>query len=602
MKKIFTLFVMLLAAMAVSAQQLTVKGVIVSDSNMSDILGDGKVKFDKSTNTLTFTDADITYTEYIVGVSSTWKESLNIKFEGKNTFTTTGKNSCIYLACKQQEVKLWSDEYTMGAVTLKATDPENGRQGIENTGHNNITLLRLDLTIDAPKTDGIGPLNASATVEKLTIDKCNVAIKAGRNALRFKEVELIDSHYQEGYAVNGEKSGNCTYNGTVMKEVRVDEDIYGVWVDKKQVHAKIKHNILIDPAPGYTMYFEPKTNDLTLNNTKINAVSGSAILVNHENLSSDKSFKINLIGNSVITSSVADCAALEIAPLNVNSIVFTSNTAGSLNVTSPSAIATLYNTKDVTVKNCTVNLKNTHPTAPAFRVNSGCDASYSFISTNFSAESAGQDVFQNVAGLKYSGCFMNTPTDGFLAVDRKLASRGNTNKYVVVPGIDNIKPNFYYGNTLRVESLSETSVNILFNAAMDNLTNMNKMRYHVHVVKAEVEEEEVEEGEEEVEEGEEEEWVLDYYLNLVASSTELETEITDLEPGTKYILSLKAIDEAGNYSYYDDVEFTTLGIPTGINSDFSTSTNGKTFSVAGWQVDNNYRGIVIKNGKKYNRK
>lgn len=585
MKKIFTFLVMMLAAIAVNAQQLTVKGIIVSDANMNDILGDGKVKFDKSTNTLTFTDADITYTEYIIGVSSTWKENLNIKFEGKNTFTTTGNNSCIYLACKQQEVKLWSDEYTMGSLTINVTDAEKGGQGIENMGHNNITLLRLDLNINVPKTDGIGPLNSGATVEKLTIDKCNVAIKACRAALRFKEVELIDSHYQEGYAINGEKTSGCTYDGTVMKEVRVDEDIYAVYVDDKQVTAKIKHNILIDEAPAYTMYFEPKTNELTLNNAKIEATNGIAIEVYNYNLSSGNEFKLNLIGKNEIISSPTSTEAVRFCPKDVESVLIYSTSAGSLDITgsNSSGMLTAWLPRTFTIKDCTLNIKNAHESAPAISGDEDEETVFNFINANISAESAGPDVLKWVYGLYYQGCFMNTPTDGFLAANHTLASKGSTNKFVVVPGIDNIKPNFYYGDTPSVESLTYNSAKIKFYSAMDNLSPQNKIKYSVKVAKAE----------------EPDVWVKDYALGIVASSSELDTEITGLEPETKYIVRLKAIDEAGNYDYYKDVEFTTLVDPSGINAVLADESDAKMYNAAGVEVNKNYRGLIITNGRKY---
>lgn len=588
MKRIFTFLVMLLAAIAVNAQNLKVKGVIVSDANMNDILGDGKVKFDKSTNTLTFTDADITYTEHIVSASSTWKENLNIKFEGKNTFTTTGNNSCIYLACKQQEVKLWSDEYTMGSLTINVTDEKDGDQGIENMGHNNITLLRLDLTINVPKSDGIGPLNSSATVEKLTIDKCNVAIKAGRAALRFKEVELIDSHYQEGYAINGEKNSGCTYDGTVMKEVKVDEDIYAIWVDDKQVTAKIKHNILIDEAPAYTMYFEPKTNELTLNNAKIEATNDIAIGVYNYNLSSGNEFKLNLIGKNEIISSPTSTEAVRFCPKDVESVLIYSTSAGSLDITgsNSSGMLTAWAPRTFTIKDCTLNIKNAHESAPAISGDEDEETVFNFINANISAESAGPDVFKWVYGLYYQGCFMNTPTDGFLTGNHTLASKGSTSKFVVVPGVDNIKPNFYYGDTPSVESLTHNSVKLVFNSAMDNLSYQNKIKYSVKVAKAE----------------EPENWVKDYDLyDIDYSSTQLQTEISGLEPETKYIVRLKAIDEAGNYDYYKDVEFTTLEEPSAINTVLTGKSDTKMYNVTGVQVDNSYRGIVIKNGKKVKR-
>lgn len=585
MKRIFTFLVLLLAAIAVNAAQysLNVKGVTITDNNKSDILGDGKVKFDDTTNTLTFTDADITYTEYVVGVMSTWKESINIKFEGKNTFTTTGKNSCIYLACKQQEVKLWSDEYTMGSLTINVTDEVDGRQGIENMGHNNITMLRLDLNINVPKTDGIGPLNGSATVERLTIDKCNVAIKAGRAALKFKEVQLIDSHYQEGYAINGEKTSGCTYNGTVMKEVRVDEDVYGLWVAGTKVHSKIMHNILIDEAPAYTAFFVPTANELTLSNAHINVADDHAILINNENLSPNNSFKINLAGKNDITSAAADRDAILINPLGVSSAIISSSEYGTLNVTGASGTAVLSSSKILSINNCNVNIQNTHATAPALKAdNNALYLNYA----NVTAESAGTDAITEINWIEYRGCFMTTPSDGFVSAAHKIASKGSTNKYVVVIGTDNIKPNFYYGDTPSVGSLTHNSVIINFSRAMDNLTDHTDLKYHVMVAKAD----------------DPETWVKDYDLNISVTSSKLQTEVTDLEPETKYIFRMRVTDKAGNYDYYKDLEFTTPSDPTAINTIMTNGADTKMYNAAGMQVNRNYRGMIISNGKKYSNK
>lgn len=576
MKKFFTLFFFLLAAIASNAEQypLNVKGVTITDDNKADILGDGKVKFDNSTNTLTFTDADITYDQYIVGATMNWKENLNIKFEGKNTFTVTGKNSAIYIGAKGINLTLWSDEYTKGSLTINMG--EEGNNGIENGGHSNIILQSIDLNINA-NNDGIGPLNSSPTTEKLIIDKCNIAINCQkRAALRFTEVELIDCKYIDGYALNGTKSTGCTYDGTVMKDVRVGVDTYGIWVSGEEVTAKNMHNILLDEAP-YTMYFEPKTNELTLNNVNYNSESKNAIWVKNDNTSSDKTFKINLVGKNVITSSVTDDKAILVEAANVDSVLIYSVDGGSLDVTSPSEYATLSTSNKLTIKDCTVNIRNTNASAPAFKGMYFC-----FINSNFSAETAGQDVFNDVLSLDYDGCFMTTPDDGFLSSKHTLESKNSTNKFVVVPGVDNIKPNFYYGDTPSVKSVTNNSVTIFFSSAMDNLTAKKNIRYNIRVAKADAPEA----------------WVKDYDLNNSSSGNEHETEITELEPETKYILRIKATDEAGNYNEYKDVEFTTLEETTSINDILTNGSDTKIYTISGVQTNKNYRGIIVKNGKK----
>lgn len=81
--------------------------------------------------------------------------------------------------------------------------------------------------------------------------------------------------------------------------------------------------------------------------------------------------------------------------------------------------------------------------------------------------------------------------------------------------------------------------------------------------------------------------------NIVSSKSNGVVKINVAEGGTYYILA--AGTKLGFYGFKYEV-----GTSTGISSIEATSAqNGKTYNLAGQQVSDSYKGLVIKNGKKY---
>lgn len=81
--------------------------------------------------------------------------------------------------------------------------------------------------------------------------------------------------------------------------------------------------------------------------------------------------------------------------------------------------------------------------------------------------------------------------------------------------------------------------------------------------------------------------------NIVSAKSNGVVKINVAEGGTYYILA--AGTKLGFYGFKYEV-----GTSTGISSIEATSAqNGKTYNLAGQQVSGSYKGLVIKNGKKY---
>ena len=81
--------------------------------------------------------------------------------------------------------------------------------------------------------------------------------------------------------------------------------------------------------------------------------------------------------------------------------------------------------------------------------------------------------------------------------------------------------------------------------------------------------------------------------NIVSAKSNGVVKINVAEGGTYYILA--AGTKLGFYGFKYEV-----GTSTGISSIEATSAqNGKTYNLAGQQVSDSYKGLVIKNGKKY---
>lgn len=542
MKKIFTLLVLMLTAMAVNAASypIKVKDVQITDDNKKDVLGDGTVRYQDSNNMLIFHNANITYDGIIVNILPDMTSKLEINFEGSSTFTT--KSHGIYHAGSGRLV-IWSNQYDKGSLTINAK--EDGKIGIDIYNKAYVEISAIDLTVNAGST-AIGS-HMTPTTEEIFFTNCNVTLHGGKSAVKAKKVNLSGCNYVKNYAIDGFNSeGRGTFGGTVMTDVKTEIESYNINVAGIAVTSYNAKDILGEGMAKRTVYFDATTNELTLNNANITTSASTAIYVGNNNKNtSDKTFKIKLIGNNKIAHTSNGSTSLYLWPEKVDSTLIYSTSGGTLEVTANNQYAALgcYIGK-IAIKDCSVKLKNNHSTGYALKGYKDATTKYSFINANISAESTGSDVLGDVYGLNYYGCYMKTPVDAYLAADHKLwsASGGSVKQLEIKVGKDDVKP-FFFGNNdeITLTEVGTTSAKVSFDYCKDNFTKNENMKYHFFVAK------EIINGS----------WAQSYDEDVYKGSSLIKTEIKNLESGVKYYLRVRATDEAGNSVFYKDLEFTT---------------------------------------------
>ncbi len=131
---------------------------------------------------------------------------------------------------------------------------------------------------------------------------------------------------------------------------------------------------------------------------------------------------------------------------------------------------------------------------------------------------------------------------------------------------------------ISVDDLTQTSISLSWNIASDDRTPQDKLAYSVEYRKA---------GE-------------SAWNTCNAGNANIYT-INGLTEDTDYEVSIKVADEAGNETSYGGFTITTLPDPaTAVNNATTNAgSDGKMYSTSGIRVDKNFRGIVIKDGKKY---
>ena len=216
MKKItFTLLALLAIVMQASAASynLWIAGTQVTDNNRSDILGDGTVTYNSSTNMLTFNNATINVAGYCV---KNYKDGLTIRFIGTNSLTATNKKVAIY-SDTEGELTLTGS----GSVTL------NGFNAVYHSG----TLLKIEgglqLTAKADpgaaivtsEIDYAADLEISGATTKIRAFSPNYVFANFYNDDDYQGVTLKDGlgvtepegAYFKGYYIC-DKNGNPVYN------------------------------------------------------------------------------------------------------------------------------------------------------------------------------------------------------------------------------------------------------------------------------------------------------------------------------------------------------------------------------------------------------
>lgn len=539
MKKLFLLlFLAFTAVIAVNAVNypIQVMGIQVTDANKNNVLGDGKFVYEPDKNILTVFGGTYTRSsKSIVEVTSEMTEDFEMRIMGDVTMKTSDGHPIAYSG--QGDFIIWGRIVNIGKLTLDAA--YGGKVGIDILSNANLKIKGLDVTINSTGI-AIGT-HLKPHNQVLTLEKCDLHLTGGTAALRFKDVVLDGCVYQTGYAINGfDANGNGTYNGTVMKDVRIDAEDYKISVAGIAVNARNAERIMTGVS------YDVDNNELELNNANITTTANSAIFANQtmQTLSKQKTFKVRLKGANKITHT-GRSAALYFAPIHVDSTLIYSTNGGSLDVNSSSIGGVLFATiqPKVTIKDCTVNLKTSNSSVSAIKGDASKRMNLTFVNATVTAETSGSTVLTDVDDLRFFGCFMKTPTEAFLNSQFRLITMTGTTptKLEVVPGKDNVKPFLFYGDAVELVEATATTAKIKFNRAMDNLTDSQDILYHLYVAKDKIT------GS----------WVQDRDLDIRATSSLLNYEVKNLKPETTYFIRLKAIDKAGNYVFYKDLELKT---------------------------------------------
>ena len=88
-KWLISLLMLLLVSVGMQAQDISVAGTTVTSANASNVLGDGKVSFEPTTNTLTLNGAEITLSTSTPYAVSSGIKDLKIKLIGENVINAT---------------------------------------------------------------------------------------------------------------------------------------------------------------------------------------------------------------------------------------------------------------------------------------------------------------------------------------------------------------------------------------------------------------------------------------------------------------------------------------------------------------------------------
>ena len=211
---------------------LTIGGVSVTNQNAADVLGDGKVSFEATMNTLTLDGATIN------GDIASSRETLNVFLKGNNTMSG---GFTLGLGCNSAELNIAS----AGAATDKLTMGAAFASGISANYRNKLQLNNLEIAL--PNDYGISVADITITPdnrddvlnnnESVKFDNNNQLIL--KNAVIEGEIVVKDASslpdntlvlYLSGNntikLADGQKPVKCL-NGTLTLKFKIDDSLKG---------------------------------------------------------------------------------------------------------------------------------------------------------------------------------------------------------------------------------------------------------------------------------------------------------------------------------------------------------------------------------------
>ena len=267
MKKFLTFVLVLAMVLSVSSVALAagpypvyIGGTQVTDSNASDVLGDGKVSYDPVTNTLTLNNASIE-SNMARGIQVT-SGGLNIELKGTNTIES-----------------VWNGIEVAGNLTISGDS--NAKLTITISNDNRYAIVTTnggDVSISNTALEISGPAIAVPSAGDINVEESNINAEA-ETSVFFAGADLI------GDQANG---GNITIKNSIIDASINDVDfgaiqaLGSVKVEESQVAVESTGNGAKAIATT-NMGGSPSDYDITITDSSVDATSASNSAIDSAN-------------------------------------------------------------------------------------------------------------------------------------------------------------------------------------------------------------------------------------------------------------------------------------------------------------------------------
>jgi len=362
---------------------LTIAGTKVTSANCNDLSKingvSGTVKYDPTTKVLTLQNAVIKSTGKNEGIDSKIG-GLTISVTGTNSITADGFSA---LRTDQTHTTItgggklvlsgeYFGLYAMWKSSVTIEDCEIECDGSFGTNNDNAEITINNSTITAKSKKSYETMRG---IQKLTLNGCAITEPEG--------------------AVYDPKLGGIALNGQLVKDkvvIKADPITeYDLAVSGVKLTSANYKDISKFIGVSGTVTFDPENKVLTLQNATINAEGYNAIMSNIEGLT------VKVVGNNDLNSKYATVSF--VAPMTITG-------GGTINVKSEGDCAIYANGTDLTVENCTVNVKSG---AYAIAGNSGTREKFTIKNATVTAEGIGNGSICDLAELIMVGCKITQP-------------------------------------------------------------------------------------------------------------------------------------------------------------------------------------------------
>lgn len=360
MKRLFNLFVLLLLfALNAKATDYAVEvmGTTVTSDNANDVLGNGEVKFNASSSTLTLTNATLYSNTQAAVIKASIR--LNIVLVGYNQITATQKGA----------YGIYNDNASSGTYSNVLNISSSDGTGIliisgSSTGIRTtrggvylkdcyVEAFGNEYGIYCEKTTSYAAVNVNNST--LLVEGSNYGSIKGFAGINFQNNSEIT--YPIGAKVgtiDGHKAVVDKNDNLACSQVAIRNNPYKLWIAGVEVTDDNAEDILYDGKVSYVK----STNTLTLKNANISYASDDSPAA----IYASTKINIKLIGNNTITNSAnGGCGIYNDCVPTTNSVssiidITSANGNATLTVNGGSSGIRTYRS-GISIKNCSVTAK-----------------------------------------------------------------------------------------------------------------------------------------------------------------------------------------------------------------------------------------------------